>query len=55
MKTYIATFVGRKAGAIGISYHITTTVLADSPAAARLKLYDTYEHIHGLTLKEQST
>lgn len=55
MRTFIATFIGRKVGAIGMFYRITTTVQADSPSAARTKLYDTYEHVHGLTIREQST
>ena len=52
MKTYKATFYGRKVGAIGIRYLIEDTVSADNKEAARLKLYDKYEHISDLKLKE---
>jgi hypothetical protein len=48
--TYRAQFTGRLAGAIGIFHPITTTVEGDDPAAARLALYDRFEHITGLTL-----
>lgn len=47
---YRAKFVGRKLGTIGITYLIEDIVEADNEEAARLKLYDTYEHIHGLDL-----
>ncbi len=50
MTTYTATFVGRTKGAIGIFYRINTTVTADNPEAARLALYDRFEHITGLHL-----
>ena len=53
MKTYTAKFTGRKVGAIGIFYPITTTVQAENEEAARLKLYDKYEHIMGLKLTEK--
>lgn len=47
---YRAEFYGRKAGAIGIFYWITTEVEGDDPDAARLALYDRYEHISKLRL-----
>jgi hypothetical protein len=52
MKTYACSFVAVRVGAIGRPYNVSTTVQADSPEAARLKLYDTWEHIHGLTVHE---
>ena len=48
--TYTARFKGRTKGAIGIFYWIDVEVHADTPDAARLALYDRFEHISGLTL-----
>lgn len=48
MKTYKLSFKGRKKGSIGIFYKIRATVIAESFAAAELKLYDNYEHISQL-------
>lgn len=50
-RVYLARFQGRRMGGIGISYHIEKFVEADTPEAARLKLYETHEHISGLILK----
>ena len=51
-----ATFVGRKKGAIGIFYPITTTVEGDNVEQATLNLYERFEHVHklqiGLTREE---
>ena len=47
---YLATFTGRQLGAIGIVYPCRVEVEADDPEAARLKLYDTHEHLSGLRL-----
>jgi hypothetical protein len=44
-------FVGRKVGAIGIRYPITITVEAESANEARLKAYDTHEHISDMHAK----
>jgi hypothetical protein len=52
MKLYQATFRGRKAGAIGIFYTITTTVKGKDKKEARLNLYKDYDHIMNLKLKE---
>lgn len=52
---YNATFIGREVGAIGISYNITATVEGANEEAARLALYDRYEHILGLQLKAVET
>lgn len=50
MKTYLARFRGRTKGAIGIHHACEVVVGAEDDASARLKLYDTHEHIAGLTL-----
>jgi len=52
MTVYNATFVGREKAAIGITYHIIAMVEAPNREAANLKLYDKYEHISLLNLKE---
>ena len=52
MKKYQANFTGREVGAIGIFYNISDTVKAENEEDVRLKLYDKYEHISQLTLKE---
>ena len=52
MKTYQAKFTGRTLGAIGIFYKITTTAKGNTEAEARENLYQHYEHLSGLTLKE---
>jgi len=54
MKTYKITFHGREVGAIGIFYQITATVQAENEEGAKLKLYDNYEHISVLTIKEEA-
>lgn len=48
MTRYRCTFYGRKVGAIGIKSWYELTIDAPDPEAARLKLYDTHEHIEGL-------
>lgn len=52
MKTYKATFTGRKINAIGIFYKITDTVEAENEEQARLKLFEKYEHIQSLKLNQ---
>jgi hypothetical protein len=49
---YKAIFTGRTKNAIGIFYQITDTVEGKNEEEARLNLYNKYEHIHQLTLKE---
>jgi len=51
MTTYLANFIGRENGAIGVTYEITERVKADDIEQARLALYEKYEHISGLVLK----
>jgi len=48
---YSAKFMGRKVGAIGITYPIDIVVEGDDMASARLSLNDKYEHIFKLTLE----
>jgi len=45
MKIFKLSFIGRLKGAIGITYKIHETVKAENLEAAKLKLYDKYEHI----------
>lgn len=49
---YLATFKGRKVGAIGITYYITASCEGDTKEAAILDLYKRYDHISQLTLTE---
>lgn len=51
-KAYIAKFKGREVGAIGIFHQIQDVAFGDNEEEARLSLYDRFEHITGLTLKE---
>lgn len=46
MNKYTIEFIGRLAGALGVTYKIIEDVEADSVEAARVKLYDKYEHIY---------
>jgi len=46
MFNFTIKFVGRNKGAIGISSRFVKTVQAEDFEAARLALYETYEHIH---------
>jgi hypothetical protein len=52
---YRLTFLGRLKGAIGELYRHAVTVDAESSEAARLKLYDTHEHISLLTIARDAT
>ena len=45
MTHYKVSFTGRKAGAIGIAHRCTVHVVADSVEQAKLKAYDTHDHI----------
>lgn len=47
---YHARFTGCLKGAIGIHYPIEAFTEGDSPKAAELALYDTYDHISGARL-----
>lgn len=51
-KTFSITFRGREKNAIGVSSTYTKVVDAVDFEAARLKLYDTHEHIHVIVVKE---
>jgi hypothetical protein len=50
---YVATFSGRKVGALGVWSRFTVEVEADNKEAAALKLYDTHEHISDFKLVEK--
>ena len=52
MTTYTVKFTGRTNGAIGIFYPITETVQAENEEAAKLKLYEKYEHITNIQIKK---
>lgn len=52
MKTYNCVFSGRLKGATGITYKIKETVKAENRDAARLALYEKYEHIIMLECEE---
>ena len=45
MYKYECRFIGRKVGAIGITYWITHTVYAEYQDQALSKCYDVFEHI----------
>ncbi len=45
MNKYHIIFFGRLNGALGICYRCSKTVVANSEDEARLKLYETHEHI----------
>lgn len=51
-KAYHAVFTGREVGAIGKFHKIDTVVGGENPKAARLNLYERFEHISGLKLEE---
>lgn len=54
MTLYKIQFVGRRIGAIGITYVHTVTVEAETQEQAISKLYETYDHISAIIfLKEQ--
>ena len=53
MKTYkISWQKGRLAGAKGVVYPDSVIVQAHNPAAARLKAYDTHEHLMNVNVTE---
>lgn len=52
MKHYHAKFIGRTKGAIGIFYPIEALTKGVDEEAARLALFDDYEHIQQLKLVE---
>lgn len=52
LKKYKFNFMGRKAGAIGISYKISTSYNAESLRDAVKKLYTDYQHVRFLKAQE---
>ena len=53
MKTYICSFVGRKGGAIGVTYQITAEIKANDEKDIHTNLYKSYEHISKLEYSEK--
>jgi hypothetical protein len=55
-KTYKVSWrKGRLVGAEGVVYPDSVVVQAHNPAAARLKAYDTHEHLMHVTVTELET
>lgn len=52
MTTYRATFYGKNRGAIGIFLRFYTVVQGENEEQAHINLYERYDHIISLTLKE---
>lgn len=52
MKKYRCRFNGRTKNAIGVFYPIEVMIEAESFQEAHYKLYDDYEHLHGLVIFE---
>lgn len=55
MKRYRCIFYGRKVNALGISSFHCLDLEAPDPDAARLKIYDTHEHLSQVTVIDQTT
>lgn len=49
MKRWMLAFTGRKNGALGITYRVEIEVEAETAEAARMRAYNTHEHIAGGT------
>ncbi len=54
MKTYTFKFNGRQAGAIGIFYDIRDSYKCSSLSEAKSLLYEDYEHIRLIYIKENT-
>ena len=53
MSIYKADFVGKRRGALGVDTHfIVTDIEAADFEAARVKLYDHFEHLHSINITE---
>jgi len=52
MNKYLVKFKGRKLNAIGKFYNISETIEASNETNLKVKIYDNYEHITNLTIKE---
>lgn len=53
MKKFKVKFTGREVGAIGVFSHFELIIEAPDEDAARLKIYDTHEHLHfGVAIEE---
>jgi hypothetical protein len=53
MKTYICKFSARTRGALGVPQQWTREVQAEDEEAARLKLYDDFDHMSGFKAVEK--
>ena len=51
-RRYVVRFFGRKAGALGTRSWVDAEVYADDPEAARLAIYQKYEHLSDVTITE---
>lgn len=51
-RRYVVRFFGCQAGALGVRYWVDAEVYADNPGAARIALYQKYEHITRFTATE---
>lgn len=51
---YNIKFTGRLIGAIGITYPMQAVVVAESEQAAIAELYETYENVHNISVKEEN-
>jgi len=52
LHTYRCSFVGREVTAIGITYPTAITVEAPNEGQARLKIYDTHDHLSNVKIEE---
>ena len=52
MKKYDVAFTGREVGAIGICSRFCFEIEAESEDAARLKIYETHEHLMRVNISE---
>lgn len=50
-KSFLFSFTGRERGAIGIMQKFEIIIVAESEKQARLKIYDSHEHIADLKIK----
>ena len=55
MKKYKAVFEAVTRGALGDSSMFVEIVKAENEEKARIKLYDNYDHIYGITFTEVKT
>ena len=51
-KNFLANFVGKRVGAIGVSYSVTENFSGENQEEAHLSIYDKYEHLQFLQMAE---